>query len=82
MRRLLECTVAGETSEPDPGKTLDQRMRALRGANEIRRARARLKREFASGRARIEEVIGQPPESAKTAKVYDLLLALPKDLPR
>lgn len=53
-------------------------MRALRHANEIRIGRARLKRELASGRVRIEDVIAQPPEFAKTAKVYDLLLALPK----
>jgi hypothetical protein len=53
-------------------------MRALRHANEIRSGRARLKKELASGRARIEEIIADPPESAKTAKVYDLLLALPK----
>ena len=54
-------------------------MRALRHANEIRIRRARLKRELASGRARIDEIIAQPPEFAQTAKVYDLLpLALPK----
>ena len=53
-------------------------MRALRHANEIRIGRAGLKRERASGKARIDEIIAQPPEVAKTAKVYDLLLALPK----
>jgi hypothetical protein len=53
-------------------------MRALRHANEIRRRRAQLKRELASGRARIEDIIAKPPEFARTAKVYDLLLALPK----
>ena len=53
-------------------------MRALRHANEIRSGRARLKRELASGRVRIEDIIGQPPEFARTAKVYELLLALPK----
>jgi S13-like H2TH domain len=53
-------------------------MRALRHANEIRIGRARLKRELASGRARIDEIIARPPEFAKTARVYDLLLALPK----
>ena len=53
-------------------------MRALRHANEIRSGRARLKRELASGRLRIEEIIAQPLESARTAKVEDLLLALPK----
>ncbi len=70
--------MSGETSNAAPGRTLDQRMRALRHANEIRIGRARLKRELASGRARIDEIIAQPPEFAKTAKVYDLLLALPK----
>ena len=52
-------------------------MRALQRANEIRIGRARLKRELASGRVRIGEVIDRPPEVATTAKVYDLLLALP-----
>jgi hypothetical protein len=37
----------------------------------------RLKKELASGRVRIEDVIAEPPEFARTAKVYDLLLALP-----
>jgi hypothetical protein len=50
----------------------------LRHANEIRLGRARLKRELASGRVRIEDVIADPPEFARTAKVYELLLALPK----
>jgi hypothetical protein len=70
--------VSGETSTSAPGRTLDQRLRALRQANEIRIGRARLKRELAAGRARIDDVIARPPEFAKTAKVYDLLLALPK----
>jgi hypothetical protein len=53
-------------------------MRALRQAKGIRTGQELLKRELASGRARIDEIISQPPEFAKTAKVYDLLLALPK----
>ena len=53
-------------------------MRALRQANEIRIGRAQLKRELAAGRVRIEEIVARPPACAKTAKVYDLLLALPK----
>jgi hypothetical protein len=70
--------VSGETSNSASGRTLDQRMRALRHANEVRIGRARLKRELASGRVRIDEIIARPPEFANTAKVYDLLLALPK----
>jgi hypothetical protein len=70
--------VSAEPSDPAPARTLDQRLGALRHANEIRIGRARLKRELASGRVRIEDVIAEPPEFARTAKVYDLLLALPK----
>jgi hypothetical protein len=40
----------------------------LRRANEIRIGRARLKRELASGRVRIDEVIDRPPEVATTAE--------------
>ncbi len=53
-------------------------MRALRQANQIRSGRAQLKKELASGRVRIEELLAQPPEFARTAKVYDLLVALPR----
>ena len=70
--------MSAEASKPAPARTLDQRRRALRHANEIRIGRARLKRELASGRVRIEDIIAQPPAFARTAKVYDLLLALPK----
>lgn len=70
--------MAGERSERAPAQTLDQRLRALRQANEIRSRRAALKKELASGRVRIEDVLAQPPAYAKTAKVHDLLLAVPK----
>jgi hypothetical protein len=70
--------MAGERSERAPAQTLEQRMRALRQANEIRSRRAALKKELASGRVRIEDVLAQPPAYAKTAKVHDLLLAVPK----
>jgi len=70
--------MAGERSERAPAQTLDQRLRALRQANEIRSRRAALKKELASGRVRIEDVLARPPDYAKTAKVQDLLLAVPK----
>jgi len=70
--------MAGERSERAPAHTRDQRLRALRQANEIRSQRAALKKELASGRVRIEDVLAQPPAYAKTAKVQDLLLAVPK----
>ena len=70
--------MAGERSERAPAQTLDQRMWALRQANEIRSRRAVLKKELASGRVRIEDVLARPPEYARTAKVQDLLLVVPK----
>ncbi len=54
-----------------------QLMRSLDRANEVRSARATLKKELASGHAQIEDVLAQPPVFATTAKVSDLLLAVP-----
>jgi hypothetical protein len=53
-------------------------MDALRHANEVRVRRADLKRELAAGKAELGELLAQPPECVRTAKVYDLLLAVPK----
>jgi hypothetical protein len=53
-------------------------MDALRRANEIRVERARLKKELKSGRVMIEDVLADPPEFVGTAKVFDMLLAVPK----
>lgn len=61
-----------------PERSLDQRMEALRRANEIRSARAQLKRDLKSGRVNMRDVIAEPPDYVLTAKVYDMLLAVPK----
>jgi len=53
----------------------------LRRANEIRIGRAQLKKNLASGSVRITDILATPPECAKTQKVHDLLLALPKHGP-
>jgi len=55
---------------------LEQRMHALDRANQTRTARATLKNDLATGRARIEDVLRHPPTCARTAKVSDLLLAV------
>jgi hypothetical protein len=70
--------MAAGRSNRAPATTLDQRLRALRQANEIRSSRAALKKQLAAGRVRIEDVLAQPPDWARTAKVNALLLALPK----
>ena len=74
-----------------PERSLNQRMDALqrandvrtrratlKRANEIRTQRARLKRDLKAGRAQIQTLLLDPPEYLLTAKVFDLLLAVPK----
>ncbi|MDO8210711.1 integration host factor, actinobacterial type [Conexibacter sp. CPCC 206217] len=61
-----------------PDRSLDQRMDALHRANEIRTRRAQLKRDLKAGRAAIHELLMEPPTYIETAKVFDLLLAVPK----
>ncbi len=56
----------------------DQRMLALRRANEIRSLRAQLKRDLKAGRVSIAALLVEPPAWLQTMKVLDLLLALPK----
>ncbi len=55
-----------------------QREETLRRANVVRRQRAQLKRDLKAGRCAIDEVLTDPPAFVQTAKVSDLLLALPK----
>ncbi|MDQ3865619.1 MAG: hypothetical protein M3304_02135 [Actinomycetota bacterium] len=61
-----------------PLRSLDQRMEALRRANEIRVRRAQLKKDLKAGTASIEEILRDPPEYVETAKVIDILMAVPK----
>ena len=61
-----------------PERSLTQRMEALKRANEIRTRRANLKRELKAGRVQIHGLLLDPPEYLQTAKVFDLLLAVPK----
>ena len=66
------------TSGAAPERSLTQRMDALKRANDIRTQRARLKRDLKAGRAQIQALLLDPPEYLLTAKVFDLLLAVPK----
>ena len=61
-----------------PERSLTQRMDALARANEIRTRRARLKRDLKGGHAQIHGLLLDPPDYLLTAKVFDLLLAVPK----
>ena len=83
------CMIAADAGRPrnarqepsaglTPERSLTQRMDALQRANEIRTRRARLKRDLKAGRAKIHGLLLDPPEYLQTAKVFDLLLAVPK----
>ncbi len=61
-----------------PERSLVQRMEALARANDIRTRRAQLKRDLKAGRQPIHELLLRPPDYLLTAKVFDLLLAVPK----
>lgn len=66
------------SSSAAPKRSLDQRMAALERANGIRSARAQLKRDLKAGRVKIVDLLGNPPDYVLTAKVFDMLLAVPK----
>ena len=61
-----------------PERSLVQRMDALQRANQIRTRRAQLKRDLKAGRVSIQDLLKRPPEYLETAKVFDMLLAVPK----
>src|SRR4051794_41639030 len=61
-----------------PERSLQQRMDALARANEIRTRRAQLKRDLKAGRTSIHDLLLEPPAFVETAKVFDMLLAVPK----
>src|ERR671926_1152868 len=61
-----------------PERSLVQRMDALQRANEIRTRRAQLKRDLKAGRTSIHDLLLSPPDYLETAKVFDMLLAVPK----
>ena len=53
-------------------------MSALARANEVRTRRAQLKRDLKAGRKSIDVLLLDPPEYIETAKVFDILLTIPK----
>jgi hypothetical protein len=67
-----------KSSLATPERSLDQRMEALKRANDIRTARAKLKKDLKANRANIHAILLDPPEYVMTAKVFDMLLAVPK----
>ena len=70
--------VSPKTQAQAPLRSLDQRMEALKRANDIRVRRAQLKKDLKDGRVNIESILHAPPEYVETAKVFDILMAVPK----
>jgi len=69
---------ASKTATHAPVRSLDQRMDALKRANDVRVRRAKLKKDLKDGRVRVETILGSTPEYVETAKVIDILMAVPK----
>ena len=70
--------VTTKTQAQAPLRSLDQRMEALKRANDIRVRRAKLKKDLKDGQVQIEAIPLDPPEYVSTAKVFDMLMAVPK----
>jgi hypothetical protein len=67
-----------ETQSAVPERSRDQRMRALRKANDVRSKRAQLKRDLKGGKKKIESLLLDPPDYVLSAKAFDMILAVPK----
>lgn len=70
--------ISPKTQAQAPVRSLDQRMEALKRANDIRVRRAQLKKDLKDGRVQIESILRSPPAFVETAKVFDILMAVPK----
>jgi hypothetical protein len=68
----------GKATVAVPGRLREQRLGALQQANEIRLARAKLKKDLALGKLELAQILACPPACVRTARVRELLLVLPK----
>jgi hypothetical protein len=69
--RRIEPTVV--EPQPQPSRGTSQCMQALARANEVRLARAALKRDISAGRRDVTDVILSSPEEADTMSLSELL---------
>ncbi|MEJ7824895.1 MAG: integration host factor, actinobacterial type [Solirubrobacteraceae bacterium] len=66
------------TRPTTPERSYTQRIDALHRANDVRTRRAKLKKDLKGGHRSIHALLLDPPEFMMTAKVFDVLLAVPK----
>ena len=70
--------MASEDGRPNaPARSPEQRLHALAKANQVRSARAQLKRDLAAGTVELARILANPPAYAQTARVLELLIAVP-----
>jgi len=60
-----------------PERSVDQRREALAQANRVRTNRARIKEDLKQGRVSLADLLADPPPYLSSAKVMELLRALP-----
>jgi hypothetical protein len=66
------------TEKPQaPGRSPEERKEALARANEIRFARAALKKQIKAGQADVADLLQDPPPFLASMKVLDLMIARP-----
>ena len=75
---LPRSVIATKSPTQAPLRSPDQRMEALKRANDIRVRRAQLKKDLKLGRVSIDDILRDPPDYVSTAKVFDILMAVPK----
>jgi hypothetical protein len=78
VRPETTFSLAGKANARVPGRSREQRLRALQPANEIRSARAKLKKDLASGKIELAQILTQPPECVRPARVRDVIVAVPR----
>jgi hypothetical protein len=72
--RRIEPTVVERETEPEPRQRgNDQCMQALARANEVRLARAALKRDIGAGRRAVTDVVIESPWEAQSMSLSELL---------
>ena len=72
-RRRIEPTIVESQTESKPRSDTSQCMQALARANEVRLARAALKRDVSAGRREVTEVVLDSPWEARSMSLSELL---------
>lgn len=72
-RRRIEPTIVEPQTESRPRSGTSQCMQALARANEVRLARAALKRDISAGRREVTEVVLDSPWEAESMSLSELL---------